>query len=131
MQGNIFVSIRILVLEDDTERVKQFKQRMLPNWFVDYVATASEAISLLSKQEYDWIFLDHDLGGMAYVNSAKADTGAEVARWLAANKTKATVIIHSFNEDGAAYMGKLLPSAKWMPGIWTAGNEEFYEQLGR
>ena len=62
--------MRILIPDDDDSRHTQFKRN-----FIDYlltcVHTSQEAIDHLQNNEYDAVFLDHDLGG----KNAKHFTG--------------------------------------------------------
>jgi CheY-like chemotaxis protein len=112
--------MRALILEDDKERHKQFKQRMLEIGCVyDLVETASSAIDLLKTKKYDIIFLDHDLGGEVYVSEQEKNTGSEVARYLNQNTVQSIVIIHSLNPSGSEYMQSLIPGSHRIPFVWT------------
>ena len=111
--------MRVLVLEDDKNRVREFKQRMLEIGVVaDYVDKAHDAIKLLGEKEYDLIFLDHDLGGEVFVNVANSNTGSEVARWISAHPVTCPVVIHSLNPVGADNMKKYIPGAVHVPFVW-------------
>jgi len=111
--------MRILVLDDSSERLKIFRQNLIGH-MVDCVKTAREAIDLLSKVEYEIVFLDHDLGDRVMVASGPG-TGYEVAEWLSAHPDKQPrmIFIHSFNPAGAQRMKSVLASAVVAPGIWT------------
>ena len=111
--------MRALILEDDGNRIRQFKQRMLEmGWVADYVDTAPAAIKLLREKKYDIIFLDHDLGGEVYVNTSRPDTGSEVARYIAVNPVSCPVILHTLNVPGADYMKDMIPQAIHVPFVW-------------
>jgi|WetSurMetagenome_2_1015567.scaffolds.fasta_scaffold02116_19 CheY-like chemotaxis protein len=98
--------LNILFLDDDPYRQKWFKS-MLPSAVC--VWTAEDAIAELPGQQWDFVFLDHDLGGEAYVDSKRPDTGMEVARWLRENQVSiATVVLHSMNPAGRANMKSAL-----------------------
>ena len=114
--------MRILVLDDSSERLKIFRQNLIGH-MVDCVKTAREAIDLLSKVEYSAVFLDHDLGDRVMVTSGPS-TGYEVAEWLSAHPEKQPrmIFIHSFNPAGAQRMKSVLASAVVAPGIWTKLN---------
>ncbi len=93
--------MKLFILEDDAQRMKLFNE-----WFKDHEIThaehAKEAIALLAANEYDIIFLDHDLGGRTYVNSADPDTGYQVAKTIPEGPNDTTpVVVHSMNENGA------------------------------
>lgn len=109
---------RILILEDDLERVRKFRAGLVGNE-VEVVATSASAIHLLSTKDFDVVFLDHDLGGKVMQASGK-ETGYEVAKWLAANPDRQPpqIIVHSFNPAGAANMLSVLSDAVYEPGIW-------------
>lgn len=111
--------MRILVLDDSSERLKIFRQNFTGH-IVDCVKTAREAIQKLSTEEWDGIFLDHDLGDKVMVASGPG-TGYEVAEWLSANPDKQPkmIFIHSFNTVGAKRMKSVLANAVVAPGIWT------------
>jgi len=111
--------MRILVLDDSDERLKEFKQNFIGN-IVDCVKTAREAINKLTSEKYECIYLDHDLGDRVFVPSGPG-TGYEVAQWLNQNPDRQPqlIIIHSFNPVGAKNMKSLLPNAVIAPGVWT------------
>jgi predicted regulator of Ras-like GTPase activity (Roadblock/LC7/MglB family) len=94
----------ILFLDDDSNRIKQFRSQV-PS--ATFCRTAQEMISALSKAEgvIDWLFLDHDLGGEVFVDSSLPNTGMEVVRWLERNRKEiVTVVVHSHNPAAARLM---------------------------
>ena len=55
--------MRVLVLEDNDNRIKQFKQRFLERgWYGVFVKNADDAIEAYKLIHFDISFLDHDLG---------------------------------------------------------------------
>lgn len=107
--------MRIFVLDDNDERLKWFQQ-YFPQ--ADMVKDAKSAIDLLNaKEDYDLIFLDHDLGGQIFQDSEQENTGYQVAKAISnSDKNKnADIIIHSMNVVGATRMKYLLPQAKYIP----------------
>jgi len=110
---------KILILEDDIQRVKLFTQNFT-NAELIFTQTSSEAIEHLKNEKFDYIFLDHDLGGTAFAPSDE-NSGYEVAKWLEANPSTTTeyIIIHSLNPAGVAKMQQALPEAKVVPFVWT------------
>jgi hypothetical protein len=95
---------------------------------------AKEAISLLEHVKFDLVFLDHDLGGEAFVNSSEPNTGAEVSRWLEDpinHMSKPRVlVIHTMNPAGRKYMAQALPDAMVCPdGAWKYSPEELPNHL--
>lgn len=114
----------VLVLEDDPERIKQFKKRLIGNTF-QIVSDADAAILALTYNKWDVLFLDHDLGGETYVPSSNANTGYQVAKFLHDNpkyKPSEAIIIHSLNPGGAENMQAVLPEAYRIPFAWTKIN---------
>lgn len=109
----------VLLLEDDPNRIKAFKQRFLDKgWSYDVCHTAQRCLELLDEKRYDIVFLDHDLGDEQMVSTDHSNTGSHVARnWPKDLST--LVIIHSFNPVGAEYMHARIPGAIRRPGIWA------------
>ena len=110
---------KILILEDDIERVKQFSDNFIDAEMI-FTTTPAEAISYLQKEKFDYLFLDHDLGGTTYAESNE-NSGYAVAKWLEENpKYKPTyIILHSLNPQGVANMKAALPEANIVPFVWT------------
>lgn len=120
---------RILVLEDNLERVKKMKQ----NWWgctIDHVETVHEFEHMFDTKTYDIICLDHDLGGLTYVSSdSDVPTGYHAACYMADVKDKKPkdydpfVAIHSFNPEGAQRIWHVLRKvgyrASKIPCIWS------------
>src|SRR5882724_11774018 len=104
--------IRVFLLEDDSRRHDWFAKRFRGDQLdvADDVDTAKE---LLSARIYDAIFLDHDLIPEHY-NSSETDderTGYAIALWLSLRpdlQPAATILVHSFNADGAMRMVEAL-----------------------
>lgn len=130
--------INILVLEDDENRIIQFKERFFSLFngknkdliigVVEYARTAKEAIEFLKETiHYDIIFLDHDLGGRVFVSSDDENTGSEVVRYLVENANQyanTRFIIHSFNPIGAKSMlnnikENITDNVIHVPAVWT------------
>jgi CheY-like chemotaxis protein len=111
--------MRVLVLEDDRNRMRIFRQNFIGH-ILEIVTNAKPCIEKLQNEgPWDCIFLDHDLNGQIYVPSGP-DTGWEVAQWLKDNPDKKPEIIriHSMNDKGGvAKMLELLPEAIWNPGM--------------
>jgi len=110
--------MKILILEDSPERHKAFL-RWLIGHVVKITENAKDAIELLRAEDWDILFLDHDLGGEEMVVSGNG-TGFEVAKWLAENPDNhpSKIVIHSYNPAGAMNMKSVLPTATLAPGCW-------------
>jgi hypothetical protein len=117
--------MRILILEDDENRNVYFRRNFAPNEIV-ITDDSKECIKLLVDENWDMLFLDHDLGGQQMVSSGE-NTGYEVAQFLEENSifVPPRVVIHSFNPIGARNMHQALPRATVMPGAWTRNISEF------
>ena len=119
--------MRILILDDDHTRHKHFNRNLIGH-VVENTHTAEECIDELKDNEWDVVFLDHDLGGEVYQASAEG-TGWEVAKWLHDNPKRKpnTVIVHSFNPTGAKNMIDLVEGSVYLPSVWT--DEKFLKGL--
>ena len=100
--------IRIFLLEDDQRRCDWFAKRFKGDQ-LDISCEIDEAKELLQTRTYDSIFLDHDLQPEHYGSEVPDDerTGYAIASFLAANpdlQRAATIMVHSFNADGAMRM---------------------------
>lgn len=125
--------MKIFILEDDENRLEVL-QREIPKIFpgseILYARTAKEAKEILSKHKvFDIITLDHDLGGLVFVNSLDENTGYRVAQFIKQNDIQArTFICHSHNPAGAENILSALPECKRVPFFslvsylrWLAG----------
>lgn len=115
--------MRILILEDNKKRQGMFKQNLIGH-IVSITESTKEAIALLETEEWDILFLDHDLNQQTYVTSGPG-TGYEVAEWLSVNKDRmpSKVYVHSFNEKGTSKILEVLPEAVAAPGVWVNPTE--------
>jgi len=115
--------MKIFILDDSKER-QQVLQPILrelldgPTFFIAY--SRNEAIEILENEnDFDFIFLDHDLGGRVYVDSQEEDTGFWVAKYIADNDIRSKhIIIHTLNTHGAKNMLTILPQATYVPFIF-------------
>jgi CheY-like chemotaxis protein len=107
--------MKILILEDNPARHKIFKQAFF-NHTLCIVETSKDAIEALKKEDFEAIFLDHDLGGQQMVESGP-NTGYEVAKWLEENPEHScnNIIIHSLNPVGRDKMKAAIPYARIEP----------------
>jgi len=122
-------AFRVMILEDDSGRINQFKSILeLQVQDVSYHLEAEDFIKQLSKEtRVDLMLLDHDLGGRVYVDMEEKNTGSEVVRYIVGHKDeekfKSTkIIVHSYNTVAARYMVDLLRHCDfdvlYAPGIW-------------
>lgn len=107
--------MRVFVLDDDVLRHEWLARRFKGDR-LDTSLDPSSAIELLSANNYDVIFLDHDLLPEHYHSGTFDDerSGYAVAAWLAANPARqaaSTIIVHTRNADGALRMVEMLRRA--------------------
>jgi hypothetical protein len=111
--------MRILILEDNDERIKWFKE-VYKNHELFICKTLKEA-ELSMEMEIDVFFLDHDLDAMNLLAIEQENTGYDLVKWIVENKfhPKAIYYIHSMNPTGANVMLNLLLNnkyeAQWIP----------------
>lgn len=120
-------TMKVLILEDDPNRIVIFKKNLIGCFVVD-TDMANSAIALLDTQDWDVLFLDHDLGNQVYVNPEEENTGSEVTRWLVKNPDKKPklIILHSMNGPATVGMKSMLRDSV----ILTFGNPHIVtEQL--
>lgn len=93
--------MKILFLDDDEERHSLFKKHIIEQYDAAY--TVSQAIEFLKNNNYDIVFLDHDLGGKQMVSSySEEETGYLVSKWIEENNPNIKfIIVHSYNHQGS------------------------------
>lgn len=113
----------ILFLDDCPTRRAWAKNKfdVNKNYFAE-ATTAQEAISWIEWGQMDddewggpyWteVYLDHDLGDEAYVDSSRKDCGMEVVRWICENKPKlGRIVVHTMNTPAGHAMCRALKRA--------------------
>jgi hypothetical protein len=111
--------MKILFLDDDKNRWDTFRRRVPAAYWVETAKACVETIK--EWDSMDWLFLDHDLGGEAWVNSSREDCGMEVVRFLCANpyqdKIK-NIVVHSHNVVAARSMFDYLKENKYNVSLY-------------
>lgn len=103
--------MKILVVEDDAERVSTF-YKMFADHDLVIANTARVAIDILKQMRFAIIFLDHDLGNRVYVSSSDPNTGMAVAKGVVETiNSDSRFIVHSWNPAGAENIRSYLCSA--------------------
>ena len=125
--------MKILLLEDDKNRINEFQKRVAElsernihkeePFELIHFEDVEPCIEELEKGSlFHLILLDHDLGGKVYVDVVDKNTGSEVARWLSVHydfKTLRTVVLtHTLNGPGAENIISLIPDAVHVPFVW-------------
>jgi len=113
----------ILILEDDPQRIQIFHKYLVIKYENEHdvyiVDNVKDAVRYLKNDNaiFNYILLDHDLGGQIYVPSEDPNTGYQVAKYIAENKIdeNAEIIIHTCNIPASGKMKALLPKAHLIP----------------
>lgn len=100
--------IRVFLLDDDKRRHDWFVKRFRGD-HLDIAEDVQAAFAFLDANDYDAIFLDHDLLPEHYNSEITDDerTGYAVVVWLAARPERqraSTIMVHTRNADGAMRM---------------------------
>jgi len=86
--------MNVLFLDDKPARAKTFRS-LVPSAIT--VETAKATIVNLIEADWDYVYLDHDLGGEEMAASDSL-SGMEVVRWIVVNKPIiGTIVVHSLN----------------------------------
>ncbi len=103
--------MNILFLDDCPQRTKKFKS-LLP--MAVTCETAQQCIDLLPTEDWDYAFLDHDLGGATYQDSEEFNTGMQVVRYIVDNPQNVQhFVVHSLNHGAAMNMVDLLRQCEY------------------
>lgn len=109
---NIF---RLLLIEDDTVRVKIVQQWMPANIKLVIAPNAGTAIGIVSRDKgrvYGGIMIDHDLQQRAMTSMDRALSGKDVVeRVIECISSDVPVLVHSMNRAGAGLMSQYLDKA--------------------
>ncbi len=113
--------MKIFIVEDDKERIEIFKEKFahIEEAELFITTTASEAKKVLKENKdvmWDMMFLDHDLGGRVYVESADQNTGYQVAKFIRDNDIKYyNIVTHTLNPMGAVNIQGILKDCNHIP----------------
>jgi CheY-like chemotaxis protein len=105
--------MNILILEDSAHRIVWFKAALKEHKLI-FCAHARAGKQALRKNQFDLIFLDHDLKGEP-VDPESENSGCEVARYIAEHEIESMVIIHSENPLGSDAMAAILENSHVIP----------------
>lgn len=117
--------MKILILEDSGERIFSFKKRLIGHDVI-FTKDTKECIRLLRDQDWDYLFLDHDMG--TTFDQPGEGTGYEVAKWVAEhpNRCPRRILLHTMNNVGASAMmlvlGRAGIRATYVPLLWEKIN---------
>lgn len=110
--------MKILILEDNQERINKFKE-LFKNQEVFIYSNICDAIASCGLYKFDVLLLDHDLDGRIWVDSREDNTGYTFVKHLIMQnlQKEALIYIHSMNPIGANRMLNLLLDNGY-DGIW-------------
>ena len=107
--------IRILIVEDNRERIDLFTQWLPADVIAVFAKSAGRAMRIIELDPgavYAGIALDHDLFEQAISDEEYRFSGVDVARKIIGKVSiEVPILIHSMNWRGASAMSKLLTSA--------------------
>lgn len=115
--------MKILFLDDDNYRFSLFK-RENPNVDVDWAINYETGVNYVRNNNYDVIYLDHDLGWYE-------PTGKDFVNYMIKNKIPAKLVIcHSMNPVGRENMVSMLSSYGYnvinRPFAWTHSTNDIF-----
>ena len=103
--------MKVFILEDDPLRIKWFKRKFIGTE-IEYTDNVKDAKKILENENFDTLFLDHDLGGQVFVSCEEENTGSGLANWIVnTNRKYETIVIHSMNPIGSHNMKCILTSS--------------------
>lgn len=113
--------ISAFLLEDDENRIKQFRKRFLEHNISSVVCTdITSARVEIVKKPFDMWFLDHDLGQEQMVSVHEENTGSTFCRFVKEkNIPIPTVIVHSLNPIGGQNMINILGTGYRVSFCWS------------
>ena len=131
--------MRIFFLDDNHNRYKVFASNCIGHT-IDYAQTAEQALRMLATNEYDIIFLDHDLNEEHYTGDySLAPTGFTVAKQMREfnHLHGAKVVVHSLNSDGRQNIKSAIKDcySVWIPEdglptmLWTHPVDDLLERI--
>lgn len=101
--------MKILIVEDNYIRIKWFELKLQAFCELTVCEDAKSGIDKILTEKFDLIFLDHDLGGLVYVQSDENNTGYQVSKNIPKSiNDNSEIIIHSLNPVGVSNMMSVL-----------------------
>jgi len=110
--------MKILLLEDNQYRIDKFKELYINQELFIY-NNVLDAHHACVCNDFQVMFLDHDLDNRIWVNSQEENTGYQFVKFLVNNKLQknSLIYIHSMNPIGANKMLNYLKDNGY-DGIW-------------
>jgi CheY-like chemotaxis protein len=125
---------RILIVEDDPGRYQGFVVNLgRIDHAIAITDSAEIARDMLIDYNWDWLFLDHDLGG-SFMSESDDNSGYAVALHLEEfpDDKPENVVIHSMNPTGADRMQAAINGSILLPNAWMYKLKEIegYVKIG-
>jgi hypothetical protein len=101
---------KLLFLDDRSNRIHKALERYSSQFKVTIVTNVIECLYFMSREDWDYISLDHDLGGKEFVDPDEPTSGMEIVRylektaWPPERKKPLIVAVHSSNSFAATAM---------------------------
>lgn len=133
--------MKVLFLDDMKSRRDEFQKNSIGH-VVHFATNAQECLDLLKNNEYDVIYLDHDLESEHYQsNEDHHEDGRFVAKHMIdmPQHHGKVVIVHSLNPDGRQnilsilkhnYIVYLGPESFKVPEIWKVDATIVFQAIG-
>ena len=104
---------KVLIVDDDPMRfpdlIRFAKQNVVDAEIIMVLDSVAAENILIANGPWDMIFLDHDLGGLVYINSNEPNTGYQIAKFIADHEIGfETCVLHSMNPVGIKNMHDVL-----------------------
>ncbi|HAE42230.1 MAG TPA: hypothetical protein DCG34_04835 [Clostridiales bacterium] len=107
--------LKILVIEDDNSRIKNFDLWLLPGFRIVSTTSAGSALGLIQRDKgfvYAAICLDHDLQGQTKTVNDQDLSGTTVVKSIIRHMDKSIpILVHSMNPKRGPIMANMLKSA--------------------
>lgn len=106
-------SKKLLFLDCDGKRIQMVLEWFSPTWHVTIAANVKECLGYLARQDFDEVYLEHDLRGIEFEDPDSSLSGMEVVRYIEkcgwpGGKPKPIFRVHTSNIFAAHLMVKRL-----------------------
>lgn len=112
--------VKILFLDDRSKRIHSALDKFKV-YDLTIVTNVTECLRFLSNEEWDIVYLDHDLGGHEFMDTNSHECGMEILRYIdrtgwPVDKKKPRFVIHSSNSFAAMAMEEYLKEMDFSVG---------------
>jgi CheY-like chemotaxis protein len=110
--------MKVLVLDDAQERLDAFKKNLPKEALLKIAITSTETIGYLATDNFDVLFLDHDVPDINVSTGLNVTIYLNLRRIVSGIPEPKRIVIHSRNYFGSNALKQLLPNAICWPGVW-------------